>query len=158
LVDPPEGRGGGPRRMEPGQRRGQGTARSALAAAGLLRGDQRGDDAPRDSDAAAELAESWRGADDDTEPASADVPAAGRYVNDRELMAEKLGERLRSGYAGKRDDDGSHRSKPPRRDHPLRRGERVHDPPSPTTYLPMVVGQRVRPACAGWYRVSGLTR
>jgi hypothetical protein len=54
-----------------------------LAAVGLLRGDQRGDNAPRDSDAAAELAGSRRGADDDTEPASADVPAAGGHVNTR---------------------------------------------------------------------------
>ena len=73
--------------MGPGRRRGRGTARSALAAAGLLRGDQRGDDAPWDGDAAAELTEPRRGADDDTEPASADVPAAGGHVNARELVA-----------------------------------------------------------------------
>ena len=48
--------------------------RKALAAAGLLSGDQRCDDAPWDGDAAAEHAEPWRGADDDAEPASADVP------------------------------------------------------------------------------------
>ena len=46
-----------------------------------LRGDQRGDNAPQEGDAAAELAQSRRGADDDTEPASADVPAAGGHVN-----------------------------------------------------------------------------
>jgi hypothetical protein len=53
----------------------------------LLHCDLRCDDAPRDDDAAAELAESRRGADDDTEPASADVPAAGGHVNARELIA-----------------------------------------------------------------------
>ena len=53
------------------RRRGQGNARSALAVVGLLRGDQRRDDAPGDSDAAAELAEPRRGADDDPEPAGA---------------------------------------------------------------------------------------
>ena len=58
-----------------------------------------GDDAPWDGDAAVELAESWCGADDDTEPASADVPAAGGYVNAGELVAAQLPERLWSGYA-----------------------------------------------------------
>jgi len=116
--------------MGPGRRRGRGTARKALASAGLLRGDQRGDDAPWDGDAAAELAEPGRGADHDTEPASPDVPPAGGHVNAGKLIAAQLPERLRSGYAGQRGDDGSHRGKPPRRDHPLRGGERVHDPQS----------------------------
>jgi hypothetical protein len=53
----------------------------------LLRGDQCGDNAPWDGDAAAELAESRRGADDDTEPASADIPAADNHVNAHELVA-----------------------------------------------------------------------
>src|SRR5262249_28722937 len=77
-----------------------------------------------------ELAEQGRGADDNTEPASADVPAAGCHVNARELVAAQLPERLRSGYAGERGDDGPHRGKPPRRDRLLRGGERVHDPGS----------------------------
>ena len=47
-----------------------------------------------------------------------------------ELVAAQLPERLRSGYAGLRGDDGPHRGKPLRRDRPLRRGERVHDPQS----------------------------
>ena len=116
--------------MGPRPRCGRGTARSALAVAGLLRGDQRGDNAPWDGDAAAELAESRRGADDHTEPASADVPAAGGHVNTHELIAAQFGDRLRSGYAGERGDDGSLRGQPPRRDRPLRGGERVHDPQS----------------------------
>ena len=62
----------------------------ALAAAELLHCDLRCDDAPWDGDATAELAESRRGADDDTEPASADVPAAGGHVNARELVAAHL--------------------------------------------------------------------
>jgi hypothetical protein len=102
----------------------------ALAAAELLHCDLRGDDAPWDGDAAAELAESRRGADDDTEPASADVPAAGGYVNARELVTAQLPERLRSGYVGERGHDGPRHGKPPRRDRPLRGGERVHDPQS----------------------------
>jgi len=106
-------------------------AGESLAPARLLRGDQRGDNAPRDGDAAAaELAEPRRSADDDAEPASADVPAAGGHVNTQELVAAQLGKRLRSGYAGQRDDDGPGRGKPPRRDRPLRRGERVHYPES----------------------------
>jgi len=84
-----------------------------VSSRGLLRGDQRGDDAPRDGDAAADLTEPWRGADDDGEPASADVPAAGGHVNAPELVAAELGERLRSGYAGERGissmDPGPHR-------------------------------------------------
>jgi hypothetical protein len=35
-----------------------------------------------------------------------------------ELVAAQLGERLRSGYAGERGDDGPHLGKPPRRDSP----------------------------------------
>src|SRR5207244_2426139 len=73
-----------------------------LAAVGLLHCDLRCDDAPWDGDAAAELAEAWRGADNDTEPARADVPTAGDHVNTRELVAAQLPERLRSGYAGER--------------------------------------------------------
>jgi hypothetical protein len=99
-----------------------------LGTVGLLRGDQRGNDAPRDGNAAAELAESRRGADDDTEPAGPDIPAAGGHVNARELVAAQLGERLRSGDVGQRGDDGPRRGKPPRRDRPLCGGERVHDP------------------------------
>jgi hypothetical protein len=60
----------------------------------------RGDNAPWDGDAAAELAEPRRGADDDTKPASANVPAPSRHVNARKLVAAQLPERLRSGYAG----------------------------------------------------------
>jgi hypothetical protein len=48
----------------------------------------------------------------------------------RELVAAQLPERLRSGYAGQRGDDGPHRGKPPRRDRLLRGRERVHDPES----------------------------
>jgi hypothetical protein len=96
----------------------------------LLHCDLRCDDPPRDGDAAAELAESRRGADDDTEPASADVPAAGGHVNAREFVAAQLPERLRSGYVGEHGDDGPHRGKPPRRDRLLCGRERVHDPES----------------------------
>ena len=63
-----------------------------LAAVGPLRCDLRGDDAPGDGDTAAELAEPRRGADDDTEPAGADVPAAGGHVNAGELVAAQLGD------------------------------------------------------------------
>jgi hypothetical protein len=125
-----QGRGERPRRVGPGRRRGRGTAGSALAAAALLRGDLRCDDAPWNGDAAIEHTESWRGADDDTEPASANVPGAGGYVNARELVAAQLPERLWSGYTGERGDAGSHRGKPPRCDRLLCGGERVHDPES----------------------------
>jgi hypothetical protein len=114
--------------MGPGRCRGRGAARRVLVAAGLLSGDQRGDDAPWDGDAAAERAESWRGADNDTEPASADVPPP--VATSTPVVAAQLPERLRGGYAGERGDDGSHRGKPPRRDRLLRGGERVHDPQS----------------------------
>ena len=101
-----------------------------MSAAGLLRDDLRREGAPWNGDAATELAEPWRGADDDAEPAGADVPAAGGHVNTRELVTAQLPERLRSGYACEADDDRFHRGKPPRRDRPLRGGERVHDPQS----------------------------
>lgn len=114
----------------PGRRRGRGTAGSALAAAALLHGDLRCDDGPWNGDAAIEHTESWRGADDDTEPASANVPGAGGYVNARELVAAQLPERLWSGYSGERGDAGSHRGKPPRCDRLRCGGERVHDPES----------------------------
>jgi hypothetical protein len=81
-----------------------------LAAVGPLCRDLRCDDAPGDGDAAAGLAEPRRGADDDTEPAGADVPAAGGHVHARELVAAHLGERLRGGYAGER---GEARTTPP---------------------------------------------
>ena len=58
------------------------------------------------------------------------VPAAGGHVNARELVTAQLPERLRSGYAGQRGDDGPRRGKPPRRDRLLRGGERGHDPQS----------------------------
>jgi hypothetical protein len=58
----------------------------------------RGDGAPGEGDAAAELAEPRHGADDDAEPASTDVPAGGGHVN--AIVAAQLGERLRSSYAG----------------------------------------------------------
>jgi hypothetical protein len=103
---------------------------SVLAAVGLLHGDQRSDDAPWNGDAAAELAEPRRGADDDTEPASTDIPAAADHVDVRELVAAQLPERLRSGYADQRGDGGPHRGKPPRRDRLFRRCQRVHDPES----------------------------
>jgi hypothetical protein len=48
----------------------------------------------------------------------------------RELIAAQLPERLRSGYAGQRGDNGPHRGKPPCRDRHLRGGKRVHDPES----------------------------
>jgi hypothetical protein len=106
------------------------TAGSALAVTGLLRADLRGDDAPGDGDAAAELAESWGGADDDTEPSSADVPAACGYVNAGEFVAAQLPERPSGGYARERSDAGSRCGKPPRCDGLLCGGERVHDPES----------------------------
>jgi hypothetical protein len=61
---------------------------------------------------------------------SANVPAAGGHVNARELIAAQLPDRLRSGYAGQRGDDGPRRGKPSGRDRPLRRRQRVHDPES----------------------------
>ena len=95
-----------------------------------MRDDLRCDDASWDGDAAVEHTESWRGAEDDTEPASAAGTAADGYVNAREFVAAQLPERLRSGYVGERGNNGPHRGKPPRRDRPLRGGERVHDPQS----------------------------
>ena len=120
------GRGERPRRVGTGRRRGRGTVGSALAVAALLRGD----DAPWNGDAAIEHIESWRGADDDTEPASANVPGVGGYVNARELVAAQLPERLWGGYTSERGDAGSHCGKPPRCDRLLCGGERVHDPES----------------------------
>ena len=128
--------------MGPGQRSSRGTARSELARAVVsgCRGTSYG--RPRrcctvicaamtrhgDGDAAVEHTESWRCADDDAEPASADIPAVGGYVNARELVAAQLPERFWGGYVGERRDAGSHRGKPPHCDRHLCGGEHVHDP------------------------------
>src|SRR5205823_1849945 len=72
-----------------------------VLAAGLLHCDLHGDDPPWDGNAAAELAEPWRGADHDTEPASTDISAADGYFNARELVTAQLPEGLQRGYGRK---------------------------------------------------------
>lgn len=75
-----------PRAGVAGQRPGRGSARAAAFA----RCDHGGDDAPWNRLAAWQRPEPRRGLDDYAEPAAADIPAVGAYVDTGELIAAQL--------------------------------------------------------------------
>ena len=92
--------------------------------------DLRCDDAPWDGDAAVEHTESWRGADDDAEPASADVQPSVATSTPESSSRHSCQNASGAAMPASAATTGSHRGKPPRRDRLLYGGERVHDPGS----------------------------